>query len=422
MRYNKNSGYGQIVGQLPFTGSGKVFAVGDSGTVNRDMLQDLFDVDVDGVVRFFADVDSAIGACTANAGDVIFVMPGHTETISAASGITCDVAGVSIIGLGNGSDKPVFTFGTSNAASVVVSADNVKILNIRGLAAIDGLTKPFDVTGDQCSFDVEWWDGSSTVEAATVFKLNGANNFDLKYKHLGYTNGDASVKPVSVIGCSNGKIDIDGYGLVSTSWVNFNTTASSNISVRGRLYTQGITDFSRDVVDTVSGSKWDAVLFDASFGGNVSGGSAAALASDDVSALNTATGTVFSITKVVTQSAIVSGGLDLSGVSSGTLQVVDMYVQNGSTAADSVGHGATMIAYTNNSFGSGSFWTAAQAKLSANANVGGFNATTWTSGTILETGKKFSIKAIGEDFTTAGTMKVTLILRRLSDGATIAAA
>jgi hypothetical protein len=50
----------------------------------------------------FGTIDYAIGQCTAGRGDVIFVKPGHAETISAAGSIACDVAGVAIVGLGSG--------------------------------------------------------------------------------------------------------------------------------------------------------------------------------------------------------------------------------------------------------------------------------------------------------------------------------
>ena len=42
--------------------------------------------------RPFATIDYAIGQCTANNGDLIMVMPGHTETVTAAAGIAVDVA------------------------------------------------------------------------------------------------------------------------------------------------------------------------------------------------------------------------------------------------------------------------------------------------------------------------------------------
>ena len=48
----------------------------------------------------FATIDYAVGRCTANAGDIIVAMPGHTETVTAAAGLDLDVAGICILGLG----------------------------------------------------------------------------------------------------------------------------------------------------------------------------------------------------------------------------------------------------------------------------------------------------------------------------------
>ena len=60
-----------MMSSLPFAGSGKVFIVGDSGTVNLSALKELFTPDPDGDPRFFSTIDAAVGACTANAGDII---------------------------------------------------------------------------------------------------------------------------------------------------------------------------------------------------------------------------------------------------------------------------------------------------------------------------------------------------------------
>src|SRR4051812_41694686 len=49
----------------------------------------------------FATIDYAVGQCTAGQGDVILVLPGHVETVTAAAGVALDVAGVSVVGLGN---------------------------------------------------------------------------------------------------------------------------------------------------------------------------------------------------------------------------------------------------------------------------------------------------------------------------------
>src|SRR5690349_4202727 len=46
----------------------------------------------------FATLDYAIGKCSDNRGDIIFVKPGHAETLTAAAAIALDVAGVAVVG------------------------------------------------------------------------------------------------------------------------------------------------------------------------------------------------------------------------------------------------------------------------------------------------------------------------------------
>ena len=236
-----------------------------------------------------ATLDYAIGLCTANKGDMIYVMPGHAESLTAAAAIACDIAGISIIGMGVGDNRPVFTFAsTDNAATWTVSADDVRIANIVLVCNDDALTNALVVTGDGYDIDIEFQDTSSAVEAATAVRLDTANNGRLKLRYLGFTAGNAVVSAVRIDDCDNVQVTIDGYGVVSTAWGEMVDVASINVSVRGRLYTQGITNFTRDVVDTVTGSTWEAQIFDVSAGAAISGGSAAALASDDVTALATA--------------------------------------------------------------------------------------------------------------------------------------
>ena len=76
-----------------------------------------------------ATLDGAIGKCTANNGDVILIAPGHSETLSAAGAITCDVAGVTIIGMGVGGSRPTFTLDTAATVDIDVTAADVQIHN-----------------------------------------------------------------------------------------------------------------------------------------------------------------------------------------------------------------------------------------------------------------------------------------------------
>ncbi len=82
----------------------------------------------------FATIDYAIGQCTANSGDVIYVMPGHAETVATAAGIDCDVAGIKIIGLGHGAARPTVTLSTVGS-TVEIAAASVWIENILFIAS-----------------------------------------------------------------------------------------------------------------------------------------------------------------------------------------------------------------------------------------------------------------------------------------------
>ena len=75
----------------------------------------------------FATIDYAISRCTANNGDIILVKPGHAEILTAAAAILIDVAGIAIIGLGSGADRPKLTFSTSTDASVSITAAGITI-------------------------------------------------------------------------------------------------------------------------------------------------------------------------------------------------------------------------------------------------------------------------------------------------------
>ena len=107
----------------PLLTTGKVFHV-DSGATAADN-----DNAATNPAQPAATLDGAIGKCTASNGDVILIAPGHTETLSAAAAITCDVAGVTIIGMGVGGQRPTFTLDTATSVDINVTAADVQIHN-----------------------------------------------------------------------------------------------------------------------------------------------------------------------------------------------------------------------------------------------------------------------------------------------------
>ena len=103
--------------------------------------------------RPFSTIDKALDAATASRGDIIAVMPGHAETVSAAAGLEIDKAGVAIIGLGSGALKPTITLDTSTASDINITAANVTIYNFRFVSGIANLVHCLHVTGSDVSVD-----------------------------------------------------------------------------------------------------------------------------------------------------------------------------------------------------------------------------------------------------------------------------
>lgn len=83
----------------------------------------------------FATLDYAIGNCTASQNDYIFVMPGHAETLTAQ--VRADVAGITIVGLGNGDNRPLFTL-TAQVPALNVAANDIKVANLKFYCATAG--------------------------------------------------------------------------------------------------------------------------------------------------------------------------------------------------------------------------------------------------------------------------------------------
>ena len=92
----------------------------------------------------YATIDYAVGKCTASQGDVIYVMPGHVETVASGAALDLDVAGIKVIGLGWGDTRPIVKL-TATASTVEFNADDMWIENIRFLGDIADLVVGLDI-------------------------------------------------------------------------------------------------------------------------------------------------------------------------------------------------------------------------------------------------------------------------------------
>lgn len=194
----------------------------------------------------FATINYAITQCRASKGDVIYVMPGHAETISAAAGIACGVAGVSIIGLGNGSNRPTITF-SAVASTWTVTAANVLIRNMV-VTCTAATTKMFSVTAAGCTIDT-----IDYVEGAGIplqFCLTSAAADQLTIQnctHYAVTAGASAQLWIQLVGPDNVQILRNVFWLVlfngaTTATINATTAAvKCNIGWNVILQTGGTT-------------------------------------------------------------------------------------------------------------------------------------------------------------------------------------
>lgn len=234
----------------------------------------------------YATIAAAYAKCIANNGDTVVCEAGHAEPISAAAGLALNIAGVTVVGLGEGASRPTLTFGTSTAATVTITAASNQLLNFVGVCNIDQLVSAFVVSAADCNLQIEWHDGASNKEAVrAVLTTAAADRFTCNLTYIGFTAGTHCVNAIRLVGCDTGNITIDFYGKASTAVVEFLTTACTNVNVGGYFYVSGTTDLSKNVVDTVTGSTWSVQGFDGAAGLSFDGGSGKAVGGTDVTAV-----------------------------------------------------------------------------------------------------------------------------------------
>ncbi len=193
----------------------------------------------------FATLDYAIGRCTASNDDLIVLLAGHAENITAADAIDADVAGITILGVGNGSNMPTITH-TVAAGEVTIGAANVTIENVRFNASVTATLKGINVedgvhytTIKNCVFGV---DAETTDEFnATIYFENdntGAviegNVIDMGIAGaVAGVHADADTDRLTI---RNNVIRGD----YSTANIVGDTTLSTNILIENNLLENGI--------------------------------------------------------------------------------------------------------------------------------------------------------------------------------------
>ena len=222
---------------------GKVFWVNNS-TVLADKGIGGSDGNPGTYLKPFLTIDYAIGRCQANRGDVIYVMPGHVETIGAAAAVDLDVAGVTLIGLGRGSKQARFDY-TATAGTIEVNADNVSIINMNFHANLPNvviglriLTLATDCLVKDCVFDVE---ATTTDEFLIAINAGvGCNRLQVLDCKIDMGLGGAATG-IKLVGATAG-VDIKGCRIVgdySQACIAGITTLSTEVYIEDNFLANG---------------------------------------------------------------------------------------------------------------------------------------------------------------------------------------
>lgn len=202
----------------------------------------------------FSSIDAAVGACVANRGDIICVLPGHVETVTAAGGLDLDVAGITIIGYGSGSKRPQINFTTATTADMDVDAANITMVNFLFTGGIDALAGPIDVnSADFKLINCEYRDVTGQATDVIVADANADRLYIENYFHNGAAAAGAN-SAIALTGMDNPVIkNFRLIGNFAVSAIDMRTTAVVDHDISdGYIWNKNASDIC--IKDTVTGS------------------------------------------------------------------------------------------------------------------------------------------------------------------------
>ncbi len=405
----------------------------------------------------FLTVNFAYTQCVADRGDIIYVMEGHIEDSDAVL-FDASVAGVTLIGLGNGTNMPEFHFNNA-AATIDVSASNNTIRHIKLLPSAPDVLIGIDIEAavqNTLIEDIWGWEGEDGAGAdefvTTIEAKAGCHGTRVRRNNLRSHADSAPVQAVLLNGVS------DRCEIYDNTMIGFYTTAAiadgGNICTEALIYNNKIkvldgepgielantttgfiadnliesTGINPEVAIVAADCSWFnnwAVVADGSGAVKIGGtDESAAIIAGVLAGSSTGIGSVVAIQSNVLSSAIANNAQTspMSVAATGVWILEEIIVET-----DGVGWAApaNIEFSTDNVFGS----TGAGAPLgveviasfAANLTV---SSKDWTSSLLpctIENGAIIYIHGDTLAGTGTGDANVTMILRRVTEGATIAA-
>ncbi len=180
----------------------------------------------------FATLSKAINMAAVD--DRIHISPLHAETVSAASGIAVNKAGLSILGYGNGARRPTFTLSATDA-TIAISAANVLFSNVRITCSIDEVVSAIVVTAAGVTLDaVDYFETTNyqliqfLLTTAAADRIEVCNCF-----HVAATAAGSAQKWIQLVGVDDCNIHDNVFHLTMNNAAGTVTISGSTALVRG---------------------------------------------------------------------------------------------------------------------------------------------------------------------------------------------
>jgi hypothetical protein len=167
-------------------------------------------------------------------------MPKHAETITGItnSGLTMDIAGVRVIGLGSGNVRPTITLATPTTTTITMSAANVSLENVIIKSTIAEIVSLFTISGAGCTLDAVDVQGGATSIITAVTTTAAADQLTIRNcQHFTTAAVTAAGPWINLIGADDCKITDNYFNIVTKNDATSNiigggTTASLRVVVK----------------------------------------------------------------------------------------------------------------------------------------------------------------------------------------------
>lgn len=243
--------------------SGGMFAIEDNSfmTGERFFVDSVTGADTVGSGKNpdapFKTIDYAIGQTTADKGDVIYVMPLHVETITAAAGVALDVAGVTIRGLGKGRQRGKVNYTTAIGASFDISAARCVVQNLVFTPiGFDAITAAVNVTAADCSIlDCEFELADATNQAVLGVLTNAsASRLRIENCHFHGSTDAGTSAAIRIVGgdALTVKDNVIEGAFATTGNIENITTLSSMLTITGNSLLNRTADGNNKVINVIS--------------------------------------------------------------------------------------------------------------------------------------------------------------------------